>query len=284
MACRPWYQPQVGHTTWGSFAEAQLGHRLRAGATSFQLEARRLRLFALLVFFLGTATAGSYSCATVRWDRSRIVAGAPDPVVGLQTAARTAPSWNAVAVAHDPLDPGWPPLRRSLLGIILPSLAVRRASGGGGLTVLRSVFVSFSVAVVIVGVAAFVVASGFEESTSPFTASVLVIALGLLALGLGRLLDKPLDCTSDETLANGYRQRFFLRLATSEAAALVGFVAVVLTGHPWLYLVGAAITAVGFTRAAPTAANLATDQEALQVNGCGRSLVAALEGWSPGAR
>ena len=47
----------------------QFGHRLRAGATSFQFDARRLRLFALLVFFLGTAIADS-SCSG---DRSRIV-------------------------------------------------------------------------------------------------------------------------------------------------------------------------------------------------------------------
>ena len=33
----------------------QRGHRLRAGASSFQAEARRLRLFDLDIFFLGTA-------------------------------------------------------------------------------------------------------------------------------------------------------------------------------------------------------------------------------------
>ncbi len=55
MACRPLYQPQFGQTTWGVLAEVHWGHTERAGAFSTQLDARRLRLFALEVFFFGTA-------------------------------------------------------------------------------------------------------------------------------------------------------------------------------------------------------------------------------------
>jgi hypothetical protein len=55
MAWRPWYQPQLPHTTWGSLADPQRGQRLRDGASSVQAEARRLRLLLLEVFFLGTA-------------------------------------------------------------------------------------------------------------------------------------------------------------------------------------------------------------------------------------
>jgi len=55
MAWRPWYQPQLPHTTWGSFADPQRGHRLREGASRVHAEARRLRLLLLEVFFLGTA-------------------------------------------------------------------------------------------------------------------------------------------------------------------------------------------------------------------------------------
>src|SRR5205814_9352425 len=54
-AWRPPYHPQLGHTTWGSLARAHWGHTLRAGTASVQLLARRLRLLALEVFFLGTA-------------------------------------------------------------------------------------------------------------------------------------------------------------------------------------------------------------------------------------
>ena len=55
MAWRPPYQPQFGQTTCGSLACVHWGQTLRGGALSFQFEARRLRLFALDVFFLGTA-------------------------------------------------------------------------------------------------------------------------------------------------------------------------------------------------------------------------------------
>ena len=54
-ATRPLYQPQLGQTTWGSLADEHCGHTERAGAFSTQLDARRLRLFDLEVFFFGTA-------------------------------------------------------------------------------------------------------------------------------------------------------------------------------------------------------------------------------------
>jgi len=55
MTWRPRYQPQLPHTTWGRLAEPHRGQTLRAGALSVQAEARRLRVFAFEVFFLGTA-------------------------------------------------------------------------------------------------------------------------------------------------------------------------------------------------------------------------------------
>src|SRR5690606_33337642 len=41
MAWRPPYHPQLPHTTWGCFTALQRGHRLREGALSVQLDARR---------------------------------------------------------------------------------------------------------------------------------------------------------------------------------------------------------------------------------------------------
>src|SRR5436305_1281384 len=73
MAWRPAYQPQVPQTTCGSFADEQFGQRLRAGAASFQLEARRLRDFILLVFFLGTAIAGYLNTRGPSEDSASVV-------------------------------------------------------------------------------------------------------------------------------------------------------------------------------------------------------------------
>jgi hypothetical protein len=49
------YQPQFGHTTWGVLAVLHWGQTERAGVFNTQLDARRLRLFDLEVFFFGTA-------------------------------------------------------------------------------------------------------------------------------------------------------------------------------------------------------------------------------------
>jgi hypothetical protein len=56
IAWRPPYQPQLGQTTWGSLAWRHCGQTLRGGSERRQADARRLRLLALEVFFLGTAT------------------------------------------------------------------------------------------------------------------------------------------------------------------------------------------------------------------------------------
>ena len=57
MAWRPWYQPQLPHTMWGTFAAPHRGQTLREGGFSVHADARRLRLFIFEVFFLGTAIA-----------------------------------------------------------------------------------------------------------------------------------------------------------------------------------------------------------------------------------
>ncbi len=55
MAWRPPYQPQLPHTMWGTLVAPQRGQLLRDGRSRRQALARRLRLLAFEVFFLGTA-------------------------------------------------------------------------------------------------------------------------------------------------------------------------------------------------------------------------------------
>jgi hypothetical protein len=55
MAWRPWYQPQLLQTTWGTFTAPHRGQVLRAGAPSVHAEARRMRVLDFDIFFLGTA-------------------------------------------------------------------------------------------------------------------------------------------------------------------------------------------------------------------------------------
>ncbi len=79
------------------------------------------------------------------------------------------------------------------------------------------------------------------------------VVAGLATQMTFSLIRRPLDCTDSGALAGSYfSRRFFIRLALSEVPALVGFVGFLLTTEPWLYPLGAAFSAVGFARTAPT--------------------------------
>ena len=185
-------------------------------------------------------------------------------------------------------DPGWPLSWRMVLALLVPGLlghAVRRRALGGkgdGLVLMRQAFLTFCASLVMFGVvlALIYTAPGTNETTAPGLAIGLLVA-GAAACFLGPLIERPLVCTDNRALAMSYRTRFFLRVAFSEAPALFGFVAFFITYEWWSYPVGVAIAAFGFRRAAPTAAHLAQDQQVLNGQGCGRSLVRAVRGTAP---
>ena len=93
---------------------------------------------------------------------------------------------------------------------------------------------------------------------------------------VGRVVEKPLDCSDDRRLAESYRTRFFLRIAFAESAALFGFVGFFTASEWWVYPGGVAIAFAWFARAAPTRTRLQQDQEHLSEQGCFRALVPAL--------
>lgn len=184
-------------------------------------------------------------------------------------------------------DPGWRPAMRGVLLLPLPTLAMRRVKlasdgdGGDGLMALRLLFVTFTCALILIGVVvAVLAASGGQEDADVDLGWAIagVIAYGFVALTMVRFFRPRLDCTNEETILTSYRTRFFLRVAFSEAAALTGFVGFILTWNPLPYAVGLVFAAVGFSILAPTAANLARDQTTLTLAGCGRNLVADLRG------
>lgn len=192
-------------------------------------------------------------------------------------------------VFEDPgRDPGWSKaFRQAALGMI-PGvgmvLYLRRVREGvtDGLTLLRALFLTFVAGFVLVGVvvAVLVNLSTFAVSqrgvpVPPFAGVVVVFGVG--ALVAGARLSRPMSASTAPGLAGAYRTRFFLRVAFAEAPALAGFAGFVSTGRWWLYPLGAAFTSIGFVRVAPTAANLARDQEMLDADDSALSLIAALE-------
>lgn len=168
-------------------------------------------------------------------------------------------------------DPGWPnPLR-----FLVPfGLGMRRRQDGEPIvTGLRYLWLSFTFAVVMIGVVVAILLPGIggESGLAPLAAAV-VGGYGAASLGVGPRLGRRLDCTDEATLLATYRTRFFLRVAVAEVAALLGFVGFILSGAWWLYPLGAAFTLVGFARVAPTTGNLAMTDGELLAQGCHQSL------------
>jgi hypothetical protein len=172
-------------------------------------------------------------------------------------------------------DPGW--FTKSMLWALVPGFGIQRAMAspdGSALLLLRAMFTSVVMTLVAFGVVLALIAGGMEpDGTSTSVVAAGVAMIGALSLVLPRVVEQPLDCSSEGALVGGYRTRFFLRVAFAEAAALAGFVGAFLTGEAWMYLVGMPFTAVGFVRLAPTTRNIDRDQDALNQQGCGLSLM-----------
>jgi F0F1-type ATP synthase membrane subunit c/vacuolar-type H+-ATPase subunit K len=173
-------------------------------------------------------------------------------------------------------DPGWP-RGLSIFVFLIPGAINwygRRRAAGDGLVMLRQIFISFVVAIVLFGVVLPFIPNDYNEVV-PWLP--ILIAVAVVATLVGRVSEKPLDCSTRTTLAGSYRTRFFLRVAWAEVVALFGFVFVFIGAATWIYYVGAAMTlALFWLRAAPTRISLARDQESLNASGCTQSLVAVL--------
>jgi hypothetical protein len=172
-------------------------------------------------------------------------------------------------------DPGWRPSLRTLLLAMVPGMRSRIAHKDPGLTALRSVFLSFCTVLVVFGIVVPIIIPFTGHGSDAAVWASLLVVLGVIVYAAEPQIEKrsPLKC---DNLAGSYRARFFLRAAFSESLALFGFAWAFVANAAWIYFVGLALTAIGFVRAAPTRAALERDQQQLAAQGCGESLVAAL--------
>src|SRR5438874_4457757 len=100
-------------------------------------------------------------------------------------------------------DPGWPH-GPSMFVFLIPGAVpwyLRRRGTGDGLLVLRQVFISFPVALVLVGIA---LAPIRLQGGSLVPWLPILIALAIVSLVGERVIEKPLDCATDATLAGTY--------------------------------------------------------------------------------
>jgi F0F1-type ATP synthase membrane subunit c/vacuolar-type H+-ATPase subunit K len=187
-------------------------------------------------------------------------------------------------------DPGWSDAWRLLPWLLVPGLAIRRIyrKGDGkydGLVILRQLFVVFAVAMILVGAVVIVlVAFTRQPRNHPLPNGAVAVGVALVggaSVSASRLVARLLVCTDASALAGSYRTRFFLQIAFSEAAALVGFVGFMITWTGWVYPVGLAISIVGLALMAPTKGHLAGDQERLRACGCFTPLLQSLRSNMP---
>jgi F0F1-type ATP synthase membrane subunit c/vacuolar-type H+-ATPase subunit K len=172
-------------------------------------------------------------------------------------------------------DPGWQLDWRVLIAV-LPGgqqLLVRRSSGDN-LALLRNLFVSFVSSIVLFGVVIAFIPISQHGPAGPWVGATLAVAV--ISLIGTRTANRPLDCSSNRSIAAGYRTQFFLRVAFAESIALFAFCFTFTNGPKWLYYFGGALTLFRMASFAPTPGALTRMQDDLAARGCSRSLVAAL--------
>jgi hypothetical protein len=153
---------------------------------------------------------------------------------------------------------------------------------------LRMLFFAFSLAVVLISfVVVPVLAAGMdsdpEDGLDPTVLAAGVFVLGVVMYVVARLVSRPdrfRACRSSTEVLGMFRVQFILQLALAETSMLVGLVAFFLTGSVVPYVVGAAWTALGFLRIAPTQRRLQHLQDEIALQGCQYQLLDVLQ--SPG--
>ena len=170
-------------------------------------------------------------------------------------------------------DPGWRGAWRGVFWVLVPQFAIRRGRRDANvLSALRLVFVSFTVRDRALRCRGAVPVDRHCRQRHAVRGNSDRRRLRR-ALVSQRVFERPLDCTSDASLAASYRTRFFVLVACAESSALAGFALAFVAGALWLYYLGAAFAVVGFAHAAPTVRQVRRDQERLGDQGCRRSLV-----------
>jgi hypothetical protein len=172
-------------------------------------------------------------------------------------------------------DPGWR-LGWRVLILIVPGMLQRqmRQARGDGLLMLRNVYASFVLSLVAFGIVLVLVPP--HQPKSPWPGLLTLFVVTVVCLVAPRMIERPIDCASDRSLAGSFRTRLFVRIAFAQAIALFAFVLYFIQGPRWIYYAGAVIAIARLLTQAPTPAALVRDQDELSANGCSRSLIAAL--------
>jgi hypothetical protein len=136
---------------------------------------------------------------------------------------------------------------------------------------LRRLLAIYCVALVLLGTVVLILDSkgGLDPTAVPTGAvAVGVTVVGVICLVGGRVGVPGLDGSDRAALLESYRRRLFVRLAWSEAPALVAFGGfLLLGGQAWVFGIGLFASLAGLALAAPTRRSAQRDQEQMEEAG-----------------
>jgi hypothetical protein len=182
----------------------------------------------------------------------------------------------------DEADPGWGPALRTLPVMIVPFVGMSRAvKSANSLIVVRSLWMLFAGAIIMMGVMAALISTGegLDGVMSQGTALAAAAGVGVVAqLLAARFVHDP-DLSGETTFVPSFQRWFFVRVGAAEVAALGSFTLFVLSGAPLVYYVGAAIALAALWDVRPGRTRLRQLQAAADEEETGLQVVQALECW-----
>jgi hypothetical protein len=184
---------------------------------------------------------------------------------------------------NQPEDPGWPRAIEVLL-MLVPGAQfwnLRRQRAGDPLVLLRATFLSFSISLIAFGIVLAAIGGLPNGPVVPWVPLLVAVSV-VSVISVHLVMRKLLACESEVALATSYRKRFFATIAMTEYVALFAFVFTFIGSPAWIYDAGGTFTLIRFwTTSAPTRSALMRDQDALNAQGCGLSLIAAIRSNPP---
>ncbi|MDW3220494.1 MAG: hypothetical protein R8F63_17940 [Acidimicrobiales bacterium] len=183
----------------------------------------------------------------------------------------------------DARDPGWrPAIVGGILGLVplVGSGLVRRSKNS--LLLLRQLWVTFTTALVLVGVVVFVLRSALDGGgIDGRIVAAVVIVVGVATQVVAPRFLPTVAGNTDAEVRRAAARGVFLRIALAESVALMAFVGVIVSGNAGIYVLGFVIGITGMMDAAPTAAWLDRAQQQLRESGSSVDVLSAMTGGGP---
>jgi hypothetical protein len=159
-------------------------------------------------------------------------------------------------VADDWVDPPWP--WRTMLTAFVPGLRARQRKTRGkepvpAITLLRTIYLTLVEAAFLLLVVLLFERRPIAPVVSRTVAVFVIVIVGLITLQVSEYSARRVKPLDEAQVLPAFRAAFFLRFAMSELPMLIAFVLFFLTGRRIeVFLVGLALTLIGFARMAPT--------------------------------